>query len=209
MDLKDFYRLVLRNLLTVLTSTIVVIAVAGSITYVSTPMYESKLQLFVSTQGSDFDISALVQGSSFSQQRVKSYAQIIPSPTTLQPVINSLKLDISAEKLAKRVKASAPLDTVLINVTVVDESPLRSSQIANAIGSHFSTFVNELELTKADNTPPIKVSVVKRASVPEKPATPKTELNLLLGLILGFGLGIGLSILRQVFDNTIKRKNLW
>lgn len=206
MDLKDFYRLVLRNLLAVLISTLLGVAVAAGITYSTTPMYEAKLQLFVSTQNADLDISALVQGSSFSQQRVKSYAQIIPSPTTLQPVINSLKLDISAEKLAKRVKASAPLDTVLINVTVTDESPLRSAQIANAIGSYFATFVNELELTKADNTPPIKVSVVKKASVPENPSTPKTTLNLLLGLILGFGLGVGLSILRQVFDNTIKNE---
>jgi succinoglycan biosynthesis transport protein ExoP len=117
-----------------------------------------------------------------------------------------LKLDISAEKLAKRVKASAPLDTVLINVTVTDESPLRSAQIANAIGSYFATFVNELELTKADNTPPIKVSVVKKASAPEAPATPRTTLNLLLGVILGFGLGISISILRQLFDNTIKNE---
>lgn len=206
MDLKDFYRLVVRNLFIVLISTLLGTGIAAGITYATTPMYEAKLQLFVSTQGSDFDISALVQGSSFSQQRVKSYAQIIPSPTTLQPVIDSLKLDMSSEKLAKRVKASAPLDTVLINVTVTDESPLLASQIANSIGSYFATFVNELELTKADNSPPIKVSVVKKASVPENPSTPKTTLNVLLGLILGFGLGVGVAILRQVFDNTVKNE---
>lgn len=206
MDLKDFYRLVLRNLLTVALSVLVGLGVAAGITFSTTPMYESKLQLFVSTQSSDFDISALVQGSSFSQQRVKSYAQIIPSPTTLTPVIKALNLDITPEKLAKRVKASAPLDTVLINVSVTDESPIRSAQIANSIGEYFSQFVNELELSREDSTPPIKVSVVKKASAPEAPATPKTTLNLLLGLVLGFGLGVGISILRQVFDNTIKNE---
>lgn len=206
MDLKDFYRLVLRNLLTVLIATLAGLGVAGGITYASTPMYEAKLQLFVSTQGSDFDISALVQGSSFSQQRVKSYAQIIPSPTTLTPVIRTLGLDISPLELAKRVKASAPLDTVLINVSVTDESPIRSAQIANTIGEYFSQFVNELELSKDDSTPPIKVSVVKKASAPEDPATPRTTLNLILGLILGFALGVSISILRQIFDNTIKNE---
>jgi len=206
MDLKDFYRLVLRNLLTVLLATVAGLGVAGGITYASTPMYEAKLQLFVSTQGSDFDISALVQGSSFSQQRVKSYAQIIPSPTTLTPVIKTLGLDISPLELAKRVKASAPLDTVLINVSVTDESPIRSAQIANSIGDYFSQFVNELELSKDDSTPPIKVSVVKKASAPEDPATPRTTLNLILGLILGFALGVSISILRQIFDNTIKNE---
>lgn len=206
MDLKDFYRLVLRNLLTVLLATVTGLGVAAGITYASTPMYEAKLQLFVSTQSSDFDISALVQGSSFSQQRVKSYAQIIPSPTTLTPVIESLGLEITPQELAKRVKASAPLDTVLINVSVTDESPIRSAQIANSIGDYFSQFVNELELSREDSTPPIKVSVVKKASAPEDPATPRTTLNLILGLILGFALGVSISILRQIFDNTIKNE---
>lgn len=207
MDLKDFYRLVLRNLLVVALSTVLGLATAAGITYATTPMYEAKLQLFVSTQSSDFDISALVQGSSFSQQRVKSYAQIIPSPTTLAPVISKLGLETTPEKLAKRVKASAPLDTVLINVTVTDESPVMAAQIANEIGAYFSTFVNDLELSKSDDSPPIKVSVVKTATAPENPSTPRTALNLLLGLILGFGLGVGLAILRQLFDQTIKNEN--
>jgi succinoglycan biosynthesis transport protein ExoP len=187
-------------------ATLTGLGVAAGITYASTPMYEAKLQLFVSTQSSDFDISALVQGSSFSQQRVKSYAQIIPSPTTLTPVIESLGLEITPQELAKRVKASAPLDTVLINVSVTDESPIRSAQIANSIGDYFSQFVNELELSREDSTPPIKVSVVKKASAPEDPATPRTTLNLILGLILGFALGVSISILRQIFDNTIKNE---
>jgi capsular exopolysaccharide synthesis family protein len=207
MNLKDFYRLVLRNLLIVVLSTLAGLGAAGGVTYLSTPMYEAKIQLFVSTQSSDFDISSLVQGSSFTQQRVKSYAQIIPSPTTLAPVVQKLQLEISAEELSKRVKSSAPLDTVLINVSVTDESPMRAASIANGIGEYFSSFVNNLELSKADNSPPIKVSVVKTATIPEDPSSPRTTLNLLLGLILGFGLGVGVAILRQLFDTTIKNEN--
>ena len=206
MDLRDFYRLVLRNLVLVLVTTLLGLGTSAGITYAITPMYESKLQLFVSTQSSGLDISALVQGSSFSQQRVKSYAQIIPSPTLLEPIVQEMKLDITATKLAKRVKASAPLDTVLINVSVTDESPVRSARIANTIGDRFAAYVNELELASDGLTPPIKISVVKRASIPTSPATPKVALNLLLGLILGFGLGVGFAILRQIFDTTIKNE---
>jgi succinoglycan biosynthesis transport protein ExoP len=206
MDLKDFYRLVLRNLVIVIVSTLSGVGVAASVTWAMTPMYEAKIQLFVSTQSSAVDISALVQGSSFSQQRVKSYAQIIPSSKTLNPVITNLRLDMSAEKLAKRVKASAPLDTVLINVSVLDESPARAALIANEIGSQFAKTANELELSQFGGAPAIKVSVVKSASVPIEPASPKVTLNILLGLILGFGLGIGLAILRQIFDTTIKNE---
>lgn len=206
MDLRDFYRLILRHLVLVITSTLLGVGIAGSVTWAMTPMYEAKIQLFVSTQSSAVDISALVQGSSFSQQRVKSYAQIIPSSKTLAPVINELDLDMSPDALAKRVKASAPLDTVLINVSVLDESPARAALIANAIGAQFAQTANELELSQFGGAPTIKVSVVKAASVPVEPATPRVTLNMLLGLILGFGLGVGFAILRQIFDTTIKNE---
>lgn len=207
MDLRDFYRLIIRHLVVVSLSSALGLGASIGVNYYTTPLYEAKIQLFVSTQSTEFDLSTLVAGSSFTQQRVKSYAQIIPSPSTLAPVIEKLGLDISPEALSTRVKASAPLDTVLINVTVTDESPTQAARVANGLGDHFSTFVNELELSKADLAPAIKVSVVKRASVPKTPSTPRTSLNILLGLILGFGLGVGIAILRQLFDSTIKNED--
>ena len=110
MDLKDFYRLILRNLPTILVSVLVGIGVSAGITYSMTPIYQAKVQLFVSTPSSALDVSALVQGSSFSQQRVKSYAQIVNGPETLRPVINKLGLPYTYEGLSKNVTATAPLD---------------------------------------------------------------------------------------------------
>lgn len=206
MDLKDFYRLVIRNLPVVAISTFVGILVAGIFSFVATPVYEAKIQLFVSTPSSALDISALAQGSSFSQQRVKSYAQVINGPETLQPVIDKLHLSVDAEHLAKQVTATAPLDTVLINVTVSNTNAVLAADIANAIGNQFSLTANTLESASDSNSGSIKVSLVKSATIPRSPASPKKAVNLILGLLLGFGLGIGLSILRQIFDNTVKNE---
>jgi succinoglycan biosynthesis transport protein ExoP len=206
MDLKDFYRLIIRNLPVVAISTMVGILLAGIYSFTATPVYEADIQLFVSTPSSALDISALAQGSSFSQQRVKSYAQILNGPETLNPVIQQLHLNTTADKLAKSVKATAPLDTVLINVTVSDANAKRAADIANAIGVQFSQTANLLESASSVNQSSIKVSLVKTATVPTHPASPKKSVNLILGLLLGFGLGIGLSILRQVFDNTVKNE---
>jgi len=101
MDLKDYYRLILRNLVVVVVSTFIGIAAAAGITYQQTPIYQADIQLFVSTPSSMLDISALAQGSSFSQQRVISYAQIINGPDTLNPVITQLHLPYTEQKLAK------------------------------------------------------------------------------------------------------------
>ena len=110
MDLRDYYRLILRNLLLVSIMTGLGVFGAAGITYAETPIYQADVQLFVSTPSSALDIGALAQGSSFSQQRVISYAQIINGPGTLNPVIQSLHLPYSEQTLSKQVKASAPLN---------------------------------------------------------------------------------------------------
>lgn len=207
MDLRDFYALIMRHLAIVVASSILGLGGSFLATYLVTPMYEAKVQLFVSTPSSSLDLSSLIQGSSFSQQRVKSYAQIVNGPSTLMPVISRLKLDIPFNTLSKRVKASAPLDTVLLNISVQDESPRQAAAIANAIGLEFSNTVNKLELAQSSGDSSIKVSLVKTARIPTEPSSPRLELNLALGLILGFGLGIGISIIRQIFDRTIKSES--
>jgi len=195
----------MRHLLTVVLSVLAGLGAGVGATVLATPMYQAQVQLFVSTPSSSLDLGSIIQGSSFSQQRVKSYAQIINGPSTLFPVIRELDLDIPVTKLAKRVKASAPLDTVLINVTVTDESPTLAARIANAIGQEFSRTVNQLELAQNSEATAIKVSVVKVANVPTSPASPRPALNIALGLILGLGVGIGIGIIRQIFDNTVKK----
>ena len=161
MDLKDYYRLILRNLKVVLVSTLLGILAAAGITYAQTPIYQADIQLFVSTPSSAVDIGALAQGSSFSQQRVISYAQIINGPGTLNPVIQALHLSYPEQKLAKEVKATAPLNTVLIDVVVSDPNPQLAADIANAIGNQFSTTASNLESSGGNSK--VKVSMVKNA----------------------------------------------
>jgi len=209
MDLQDYYRLIRRNLVLILFFVLLGVGAAAGITYTQTPEYQADAQLFVSTPASAIDISALAQGSSFTQQRVISYAQIINGPRTLDAVIKKLGLQISEVDLAKKVKASAPLNTVLINLSVTDTDPVLAAKIANAIGAQFSETVNLLEqgATTTTDTNTIKVSVVKYAVAPTSPSSPKKTINLLLGLILGFGLGLGLALIRAIFDTTVKNED--
>jgi polysaccharide biosynthesis transport protein len=164
MDLKDYYRLVLRNLRVVIVCTLLGILAAAGITYSQTPIYQADVQLFVSTPSSALDIGALAQGSSFSQQRVISYAQVINGPGTLNPIIQALHLPYTETQLAKQVKATAPLNTVLIDVTVSDPNAQRAADIANAIGNQFSSTALGLESSSGNST--VKVSMVKSAIKP-------------------------------------------
>ena len=207
MELIQYWRLIVQNRIIIAASTMVGLIVAAAITFTTTPMYESQAQIFVSTPASTLDISALATGSSFSQQRVKSYAQIVNSPLTLNPVIDRLKLKMDATELGSMITASAPLDTVLISLTVTDTSPKRAAAIANAVAEQFGITVSDLELHGIGVDSPVKVSTVKDAIPASSPASPKKAINLALGLLLGFGLGIGLASLRKLLDNTVKNED--
>jgi len=207
MELIQYWRLIVQNRIIITVSTLLGLIVAAAITFTTTPLYKSQAQIFVSTPASALDISSLAIGSSFSQQRVKSYAQIVNSPKTLEPVIKRLDLNMDATTLSSMITASAPLDTVLISLTVTDTDPQRASDIANAVADQFGVTVGDLELHGIGVDSPVKVSTVKDAIPASSPASPKKAINLALGLLLGFGLGIGLASLRKLLDNTVKNED--
>ena len=207
MELIQYWRLIVQNRIIIGASTLVGLIIAAAITFTTTPTYESQAQIFVSTPASTLDISALATGSSFSQQRVKSYAQIVNSPITLEPVIDRLNLNMTTTELGAMISASAPLDTVLISLTVTDINAQRASDIANAVADQFGVTIGDLELNGIGVDSPVKVSTVKGAIPADAPASPKKAINLALGLLLGFGLGIGLASLRKLLDNTVKNED--
>ena len=176
MELIQYWRLIVQNRILIIASVILGVIVSMFITFATTPTYQSQAELFVSTPASALDISALATGSSFSQQRVKSYAQIIDSPLTLAPVIKQLELKITPAELASQISASAPLDTVLIALTVTDTNPDRAAAIANAVANQFGTTVGDLELHGIGVDSPVKVSTVKMAIPAEAPSIQRNQL---------------------------------
>jgi capsular exopolysaccharide synthesis family protein len=189
--------------ITVCVTALVSVVGAVTFTLLTTPLYQSSTRLFVSTS-SAASVADIYQGNLFSQQRVVSYAELLTGETLAQRTIDKLGLDMTAEALRKNVKASAKPDSVLIDVTVRDESPVRARDIANALSDEFVVMVSELETPKDGLRPDARVVVEQRASIPGHPVIPKTVFNIAAGLAAGVTLGIGLAILREVLDNTVK-----
>ena len=206
MDLYLIWRLILRHLPIVLIASIGGLSLGLFVTVISKPLYSATSTIFVSTPAAVLDVSALAQGSNFTQQRVKSYAQLISAEGTLAPVIELLKLETTPKKLAKQIRATVPIDTVIIDVTVKDESPLLAMQIANAVALSFSKSVQQLELPGALGETSVKASLSRQATYPDEPVSPKLSLNILLGVLLGFIIGLFISIAIHFGDLTVKNK---
>ncbi len=85
MDLRDYARTLRKHWQLVALCTLLAVAAAAIATLAATNVYQAKTQLFVSVQSGQNDLSQLYQGNTFSQQRVKSYADIVDSPRVTEP----------------------------------------------------------------------------------------------------------------------------
>lgn len=177
--------------------------IAGGISVLTKPTYTTETQLFVAIQSSG-SVQELQQGNTFSQARVQSYVKTVASPAVLQPVVDALGLDVTADQLAAQVVATTDLNTVLISISVTDNSPVQSAAIAQAVANSLIKTVDSLEKPRTGGTSPVSLSVIKPAIAPSAPSAPNTRLNLLLGLAIGLTAGVGASVLRTALDNRIR-----
>lgn len=91
-----------------------------------------------------------------------------------------------------------------VNGNVTDPDPARARDIANAVAEQFTHVVSALETPTGSATPLVKATVVKPATRPTTPVSPRPKVNLALGLLIGLAIGIGGAVLRDTLDTTVK-----
>jgi capsular exopolysaccharide synthesis family protein len=203
----DFAKLFRARWITIVAVALASVLASIALSLLTTPMYAASTRLFVSTSAGT-SMTDLYQANRLSQDRVLSYTELLQGETLAQRTIDKLDLDEPAKELQGRVTATAKRDTVLISVKVLDESPLRARDLANALSDEFVVLVKELETPKPGAQPDARVVVEQRASVPAAPVIPRTSRNIAAGLALGVLLGIGLALIRDLLDNTTKDREV-
>nr|WP_083360941.1 polysaccharide biosynthesis tyrosine autokinase [Arthrobacter alpinus] len=203
MELRDYLLILRRSWITIVALTLAGLLIGGLASILTKPVYSAGTQLFVATQNSG-SVQDLQTGNSFIQARVSSYVKTATTPTVLQPVIDTLGLTETPQKLASRVSASSDLKTVLINISVEDSSPVQAAAIAQGVANSLIKAVDNLETPTAGGVSPVRVSVVTPAIAPVSPSAPNTKINLALGLIVGLALGIAAALLRATLDTRVR-----
>ena len=208
MELRDYLRVIRRRWRLIAACLIVVVAVAGLVTYRTTPQYESKARLFVST--TDPSTSDAYQGSLFSQQRVSSYADLASGRELASRVIKDLgEKGLTPEDLSGRITATVVPDTVILEIAATDPNAERAQKIAMYTSQELRDFVSELETPPGRTHAPIKATIVDAADRPTSPVSPQPVRNMGLAVVLGLLLGLGVAVLRELLDTTVKGRTTW
>ena len=205
MSLPEMLALLRRSWPVVLVTFLIGGLAAFGYSSAQQPMYQANCQIFVAMGGVDAANSSALASAQFALQRVDSYAQVVTSPSVLNPVIQDLGLKVSARELAKRVTATNPLNTVLLNVAVRDANRANSAAITQQVCVRFGEAIQTLETASGTNvsSSPVKATVVQPAVIPDGPISPRKKLDLALGLLLGLAVGVGIIVLKDSLDTRI------
>lgn len=202
MDLRDSLHAVRKHWWMAVSAVLIAVGLAGVLTIRTTPQYATTMTFFVTTPGTG--VTDSYQGGLFSQQRVKSYTDLLTSDRLAKAVAAKHRIALSPAEIAARVSARVLPDTVLLETTVTDADLDRSTKIAQALAIEFRSLVSTLETPPGSRTPIVKVEVVSGPTASAKPVSPQPARNLGLGFLLGAVLGIGIAVLREVLDTTVK-----
>ncbi|MCY0905728.1 polysaccharide biosynthesis tyrosine autokinase [Arthrobacter sp. H14-L1] len=203
MELSEYAGALRRHWMLIVIITLLGGLVGFGVSQLAPRMYKSTSSVFVSTQQGN-TTTELVQGSTFTQNLIQSYAQLTKLPSVLDPVITKLDLATSAQDLATSISVDTPLNTVLINITVANGSPAEAARIANAVSSSLAVTAQALSPKAANGSPAITMQQVAEAQPAVGPFTPNTRLSAATGLLIGLILAIVYALGRQILDTRVR-----
>jgi succinoglycan biosynthesis transport protein ExoP len=211
MDFIDIVRTIRRRWISIVVFVILGTSAAAALALFTTPQYQATTSIFVSTTPSVSAAEAF-EGSTYTQQRIQSYVDVVDSSVVLDPVIKELGLNTSVNALSSHVSAAVIDNTVLLTITVTDPSPAAAARIANAVSKSLgSVVVDQLEArtgtgtgsTATTSSALVKLSIVHGATVPTKPASPNLVIYLLVGLAAALVVGLAWAFSRQALDTRV------
>ncbi|MBE9376492.1 polysaccharide biosynthesis tyrosine autokinase [Saccharopolyspora sp. HNM0983] len=166
------------------------------------PKYTAEVAVYVSARAPD-DAVAAYQGNLLSEQKVKSYVQLIRNGTVARDVLRELELPESADSLSRRTAVTSEPDTVLLSIEVTDPDPLQARRIADNTASSFTGLVSRLE-SGPRQQPDVLAEVVEPATAEGVPVSPRPLPWAATGLLAGLVLGYAAALLRHLTDTSLR-----
>ncbi|MCM3597502.1 Wzz/FepE/Etk N-terminal domain-containing protein [Metabacillus idriensis] len=200
-SLKELFQTLKKRLSLIIIITAIAAATSGIISYfILTPIYQSSTQILVNQAKSDQQAFQYNEVQT-NLQLINTYTVIIKSPAILDKVIDQLKLDTTSSELNKKVAVSSEQDSQVVTISVEDEDPKKSAEIANTVALVFKKEISKI--MSVDN-----VSVLSQAEVgiDPSPIKPRPVMNIAIALVVGLMAGVGLAFLLEFLDNTIKNE---
>jgi polysaccharide biosynthesis transport protein len=179
--------------------------ICASLFYLVRPAsYTAETTLYVAARA-DASATSAYDGNLLSQQRIKSYEELVTSPRITGQVVSDLKLPDSPDELASELSASSAVESIVMTVKATQGTPDGAASVANSAANSLIQVVNDLEKPRTPGAvQPVEIRVVQPASAPERASNAGLWTTLMIGLLVGLILGATFSLLRFIIDKSVK-----
>ncbi|AKT50532.1 YveK family protein [Arsenicicoccus sp. oral taxon 190] len=134
--------------------------------------------------------SDAMANSTYMQSQVQTYAEMVGTPLVLGRVVKELGLSESASQLSGRVSGKATLNTAIIDVSARAASPEEAVKISDGAQRSLIATVEAISpKSSRGGAPLVEARVLRAASAPAGPTSPKRSVWVLMGAAVGAGLG--------------------
>ncbi len=173
------------------------------VTLAVTPLYESKVLMYVNNSSLNLSTASVSISSSdisASQSLVDTYAVILSTRTVLNQVIDEAGLSYDYDTLVDMIETSAVDSTEVFQVVVTSTSAKEAALIANTIAEVFPDIVDDIVEGSS-------AKIVDYAVVPTTKASPSVTRYTLIGALLGFIVSVGVIVVLELMDNLIHNED--
>ena len=197
-DVLSLLRTIWRKKFLILLTAILTTGLAFAYSaFLATPQYDSTTRLYVVNQSSDNGAGITNQDLQAGSFLVQDYKEIILSQDVLKNVTTTLGIT-DDDDIEEKITVDIPVDTRILSITVRDSDPNQAATIANTLRDEAAKKI--IEVTKVSD-----VTTLEAALPAEKPSTPQTKRNLVLGFVAGAFLATVLVLVLEVLDDRVKR----
>lgn len=173
------FELLKKRLFLVLTIIILAVVAAGATCMFLPVKYQAKAVLRLDRLDPGTGVSHLDYNSLMMyRQLARTYGELATSETVLQKLSGQVNYDLDAEDLRQMVKVSKVKDLELLEILVLDTSPVRAAYIANSLAELMQQ--EEKDVWKMNN-----LRLITPALSDGRPVSPNVFLSMLIAGLAG------------------------
>ncbi|HEX3039555.1 MAG TPA: Wzz/FepE/Etk N-terminal domain-containing protein [Caproiciproducens sp.] len=201
-SVKDFFKLLVKNLIFILICAVVGLACAFSIfKFLVKPTYISSVKLYVyakdTTSNTQYNN---LNDLNYAQKVVNTYIEMLRTDSFYKSVKDSSKVDYSIDELKKMIQFTILNDTEVFQVSVSSHNPEEAKEIADTITELAPKTISSIKESAL-------LKVVDSASFPTNASSPNVSLNSIIGFLLGVIASMIYIVLKEMLDVRIKQED--
>ena len=199
-DLVELLKMFWRKKILIILITILFIGIGYIyITRFVTPMYTSTTTLVLASNNekNKSNTTSTAAEVAVNTKLVSTYSELIKSQKVLSEVVTNTGISITEEQLKKEISIESTSNTSLINISVKNENPEVSTQIANEIASVFTKKV--AEIYNINN-----IYIVDEAEVSDEPSNIHHSKDIVIFAFIGMAIAVMYVLIANMLDTTIK-----